>query len=121
MRLGIKNRTKDQLNSYTYAVNNPINFTDPNGENIYGNWCGPGGSGATKDGVDAICKKHDKCFEKTGATWKNNVLGTSDKNKKECFDNCNKDLCNDLRSYFPKTYSEILGRGAVMLSFGCSL
>ena len=99
---------------------NPINFTDPNGENIYGNWCGPGGGGPTKDGVDAICKKHDECFDKTGAIWKDNVFGTKDKQMKQCMDDCNKKLCDDLRSYQPKTYSEIFGRSAVMLYFGCS-
>lgn len=29
----------------------------------YGNWCGSGGSGRPIDAADAICKRHDKCYE----------------------------------------------------------
>jgi RHS repeat-associated protein len=115
----LKKRTQDQLNSYAYTANNPINFTDPSGENIYGNWCGPGGSGPVKDGVDAICKNHDECFDKTGVTWINNVFGTGDKNKKECISDCNKELCNDLMKYNFKTFAEYMGVLAIMSYFNC--
>lgn len=114
-----KNRTRDQLNSYAYTANNPINFTDPSGENIYGNWCGPGGSGPVKDGVDAICKNHDDCFDKGGVTWKNNVFGTGDKDKKQCISDCNKELCSDLMKYNFKTFGEYMGVLAIMSYFNC--
>ena len=34
---------------------------------IYGNYCGPGNQGGDPiDGLDAACKKHDKCYHKDG-------------------------------------------------------
>jgi RHS repeat-associated protein len=111
----------DQINLYVYAINNPILYTDPSGLNIHGNWCGPGGSGPAKDGVDTICMNHDKCYDKSGATWRDNLFGTKDKNKNMCIVDCDKQLCEDLKKYQPKTKDERKGRAIVARYFGCKL
>lgn len=80
---------KAGLNTYAYVRSNPLRWQDriglfgewpdPSGpppmtteplvwpyNNWYGNWCGPGGGGATINGVDCACKKHDQCYDKCG-------------------------------------------------------
>ncbi|UCC78249.1 MAG: hypothetical protein JSW64_08135 [Candidatus Zixiibacteriota bacterium] len=34
---------------------------------VYGNWCGPGHSGPGEpiDAVDAVCRDHDRCYDRT--------------------------------------------------------
>uniref|UniRef100_A0A668AJ39 Phospholipase A2 n=1 Tax=Myripristis murdjan TaxID=586833 RepID=A0A668AJ39_9TELE len=36
--------------------------------NNYGCWCGFGGTGTPRDGVDECCKVHDKCYERSRKT-----------------------------------------------------
>jgi len=34
---------------------------------VYGNWCGPGHGGGTPiDAVDAVCMRHDQCYDAKG-------------------------------------------------------
>jgi len=35
---------------------------------VYGNWCGPGhgGGGPPIDAVDAVCERHDHCYDERG-------------------------------------------------------
>jgi RHS repeat-associated protein len=112
--------TKPQMMyTYVYAVDNPIIFTDPTGQNIYGNWCGPGGSGPTINGVDGCCKEHDDCYKKSGASWKNSVLGTGSSEKQKCIKDCDKELCKCLKKYRPINFDELTGQQEVMTWFGC--
>ncbi|KAM9811016.1 phospholipase A2-like [Neosynchiropus ocellatus] len=41
---------------------NPFQYYD------YGCWCGLGGGGTPRDGVDVCCQIHDKCYEKSRKT-----------------------------------------------------
>ena len=64
------------MNTYLYANANPLRFSDPYGllptmpwpalpdGPWYGNWCGPGGDGGTKNCIDKACKNHDLCYQK---------------------------------------------------------
>jgi RHS repeat-associated protein len=84
------------LDTYLYVSADPARRTDPTGmqdrprlpplppypgptppswfPNLYGNWCGPGGSGSTFDCVDAACKAHDQCYDKCGMSAGNRWL-----------------------------------------------
>jgi hypothetical protein len=112
-------RSIQELNAYSYVANNPLRFTDPDGLNIHGNWCGPGGSGAPKDSVDACCMNHDKCFDKGGATWKDHTFGTRDSMKQECMNDCDKKICDCLLRVVPKTPDEKRGRIRIIMFFDC--
>ncbi|KAK3702459.1 hypothetical protein QZH41_020113, partial [Actinostola sp. cb2023] len=41
-----------------YTRRNPLDYWG------YGCWCGLGGKGKPKDGVDRCCQKHDWCFNR---------------------------------------------------------
>src|SRR5690606_32323368 len=60
--------------TYAYVEANPLSFSDPEGRNIHGNWCGPGGKGPVIDVVDECCQEHDTCYDRCGADWKSRML-----------------------------------------------
>jgi RHS repeat-associated protein len=107
------------MQAYVYAIDNPIIFTDPTGQNIYGNWCGPGGSGPAINGIDECCKGHDDCYKKGGTSWKNSVFGTGGSEKQKCVKDCDRELCDCLKKYTAKNFDELTGKQEVMWWFGC--
>jgi len=66
-------------NAYTYVGNNVVNVSDPLGLVFYGNWCGFGGGGKTKNRIDICCMKHDRCWDRYGqegfSGWFDNTGG----------------------------------------------
>jgi RHS repeat-associated protein len=102
---------------FEYAWNNPIHFVDPIGleatSNWYGNYCGPGGSGPTKDGLDVACQRHDDCYGRLGLGGIKDAMSTGS----ECKQNCDDRLCHeasDFRSYDVKS---AIARGGLLLIF----
>ncbi len=84
------------LNLYAYCKNRPIVLTDPEGlKPWYGNYCGPGSSGAggrAHDGIDRAGKEHDECYAKCGGPGgAAGVICPS-----LCRRNCDIDLCNNV-------------------------
>ena len=56
------------INLYAYCKNRPIVLIDPEGlKPWYGNYCGPGSSGAGSDDIhdklDGACRDHDDCYD----------------------------------------------------------
>lgn len=87
------------LNTYAYVANGPLIYFDPTGENIHGNWCGPGGDGPMQDGVDQCCKDHDACYDGCKADWKK--------------------VCSCLDTIRPKNDGERRGKERVSWFFKC--
>jgi len=117
--LPVTARALRELNPYPYVANNPTVFTDPEGLNIHGNWCGPGGSGPITDAVDHCCYTHDVEYGKCDANWKNKVFGTGGKQKQQCMEGCDNRACECLSKVEPKTDEERKGRDRVMKFFNC--
>jgi hypothetical protein len=90
---------------------------------IFGNWCGFGPPTGTNppylDGVDEICMKHDKCYDKPRATAWENIFGTKDPVKKKCMADCNQELCYGLDWYTPKDAGEAWEKYWVKWFFSC--
>jgi RHS repeat-associated protein len=117
--LPLKSRSYAELNDYAYAASNPTRYTDPEGLNIHGNYCGPGGSGLVTDGVDKLCYIHDVCYGNAGAGWSDNFNPFVNKKKKECMQNCDAELCKELRLHKGGTDKERTGRNRVAWYFKC--
>ena len=108
------------LNTYTYVGNRPLTYIDPNGlRNIYGNWCGPGGSGPVVDPLDQCCFDHDSCYDKCNTTWKDKVFGTKDQQRAVQMQSCDKSLCDCLEKIDPKNEQERTGKARVQRFFKC--
>jgi len=125
-------RAGGDVNYFAYVGNNPVNLTDPlglfvppslpkppPGNNLYGNWCGPGGSGETIGGLDKICRRHDECYDDKGASYLNHHFGSFDPNKMQCVSGCDKQLCDDLKNYTPKNERERKWKQAIWWWFNC--
>ncbi len=109
------------LNTYTYVANDPLIHIDPTGENIHGNWCGPGGGGPVQDGVDQCCKDHDECYDGCRATWKNKVFGTGGPAMQSEIVSCDKKVCACLATTRPKNDGERRGKERVSWFFKCTI
>jgi RHS repeat-associated protein len=108
------------LGTYAYVANNPLLYLDPTGENMHGNWCGPGGGGPVRDGVDQCCKNHDNCYDKCKADWKNRVFGTGGAVMQSEIDSCDKSMCACLARVHPKNDAERIGKERVSWFFKCA-
>ncbi|MEO8306260.1 MAG: RHS repeat-associated core domain-containing protein [Betaproteobacteria bacterium] len=108
------------LNTYTYVANNPLRYLDPTGENIHGNWCGPGGSGPMQDSVDQCCKDHDACYDNCSADWRSKVFGTGGSKVQEEIGNCDRKVCGCLAKVLPKNDAERRGKERVSWFFKCA-
>jgi RHS repeat-associated protein len=107
------------LNTYSYVADRPLTFVDPTGLiNIYGNWCGPGGSGPVLDTLDQCCYDHDSCYDRCNATWKDKVFGTNPQRAAQ-MQTCDKSLCDCLDSVQPVTDAQRRGKGRVQWFFKC--
>jgi hypothetical protein len=62
------------------------------------NWCGPGGGGATVNGVDTACKAHDQCYDLYGFNWTSdyNVSLLLHPSLAVALQKCNQAFCNAL-------------------------
>jgi RHS repeat-associated protein len=111
------------LDTYAYALLNPINFFDPDGLSPRGrngrnggptpgqplpgyNWCGPGNNGfPPTNALDKECKEHDKCYDTCKLTSSDIcVLDRGQDDGPSCQDICDDDLCQDARrlAHFPE-------------------
>lgn len=108
------------LNTYAYVANNPLLYFDPTGENIHGNWCGPGGGGPIQDAVDQCCKDHDECYDNCKADWKNKVFGTGGPKMQEEIGTCDTKVCACLAKVQPKNDAERTGKERVSWFFKCT-
>ncbi len=109
------------LNTYAYVANSPSMYVDPTGENIHGNWCGPGGGGPVEDGVDQCCKDHDDCYDRCKADWKNKVFGTGGSTMQSQISSCDKKVCVCLEATRSKNGGERRGKELVSLFFKCAV
>lgn len=108
------------LNTYAYVGNRPLTYIDPTGlRNIYGNWCGPGGSGPVLDPVDQCCYDHDSCYGACGATWRDKVFGTRDRTRRSEMGSCDSSMCACLDDIDPKNDDERRGKARVQWFFKC--
>lgn len=90
-------------NSYSYSLNNPVNFKDPLGLFIFwGWWCGPNWTGGhfeeynpshdsnyrqPVDDLDYSCMVHDKCYYKCRHSFR-----CQEGLRTQCFLTCDKEL-----------------------------
>ena len=108
------------LNTFAYVESSPLVFTDPEGKNIHGGWCGPGGGGPVIDAVDQCCKDHDGCYDKCGGTWRNRMLGSGGSAMQAGLTSCDKSMCACLKNVKPAPNSaESIARFRVAMYFGC--
>lgn len=112
-------RDRKEINGYSYVSGNPVVFTDPEGLNIYGNYCGPGGAGVITDDLDFICFHHDQCYLGFDVTWKDRTFGTNEPLKVNCIRDCDRDLCERLKRYTPLNDAQRTGRKRIMWFFRC--
>lgn len=64
----------------------------------YGNWCGAGGSGNWKDGIDYSCMLHDYCYAQNGFSLGDNRTNLPG-NRSGLLQGCNQKLCNSVSQY----------------------
>ena len=108
------------LNTYAYAESDPLSLVDPEGKNIHGNWCGPGGKGPALDSVDQCCREHDACYDKCGGTWKNHVAGTGGPTLQSSMRTCDLGICHCLKNTKPEpNTAEGRAKLRVAIFFGC--
>jgi hypothetical protein len=83
------------------------------------NWCGPGGHGDALTRIDAACQQHDACYAAAGASFFNYVTGLGGADMQATIANCNRKLCQILRTLFDT--SEESGQATIVgIPFGCS-
>ncbi len=73
------------------------------------NYCGPGGRGKPRNGVDELCMEHDACKESSGASFLTNLgmfLQLPMSSHRVAVSNCNQTLCENLARRQPQTPSE---------------
>ncbi len=80
----------ERVNVYAYVDNSPLSRLDALGMALYGNYCGPGGSGPVRDLLDEACADHDDCYGRCGAAG---VSGAVNRNANARA--CDRRLCFD--------------------------
>jgi RHS repeat-associated protein len=81
------------------------------------NYCGPGGSGLPTDRVDAGCAAHDRCYERAGVSWRNNVgLARTTPQQRAAIRACDADLSNALMHIYLPTSAE-MGQATIVSTF----
>jgi hypothetical protein len=85
------------------------------------NYCGPGGKGTPRNGVDQLCMKHDACYESSRINAMTNILYNYLQlpmpSHQVAIDNCNQNLCAGLRglvTFSPQENAEALIVGAAL-------
>ena len=71
------------------------------------NWCGPGGGGTPTTRVDAACKAHDRCYDRVGVSWKNNVGLATTTPQQRRINACDAALSNAIRNISWPTSAEM--------------
>ena len=108
-----------ELNSYVYVLNNPINLTDPFGEApLYGNYCGSGNNPALPiDRLDVACRDHDNCYDAIGLSGLDAFSTPRDPNVCGAKDSCDDNLCSEAKIFTAMTFKQRIARFAIMSIF----
>jgi RHS repeat-associated protein len=86
------------------------------------NYCGPGGRGKPRNGVDELCMEHDACEESSGANFRINfemALQLPMSSHRGAVSNCNQTLCENLARLQPQSPGEAAQGLAVGAVFWC--
>jgi RHS repeat-associated protein len=71
------------------------------------NYCGPGGNGTPTDRVDAACAAHDRCYQRAGVSFVNNLGWPTTGAQKVAIAMCDSFLSGDLSSIMWPTSNEM--------------
>lgn len=86
------------------------------------NYCGPGGRGKPRNGVDELCMEHDACEESSGADFRTNIgmlLRVPLPSRDVAVSNCDQTLCEDLGRIQPQGPGEAAQGLVIGAVFGC--